>query len=76
MLHWNAKPELLHLGPFRVRWYGLMFAAAFIFGLRSMQHIYDREEHSRPEFDALFYYLLFGAVVGARLRHCWGTVCL
>ena len=29
---WNIDPEIFHIGGLSVRWYGLMFASAFLFG--------------------------------------------
>src|SRR5438067_1561470 len=26
MIYWNVQPELLHLGPLTIRWYGMLFA--------------------------------------------------
>ena len=31
-IHWNANPEIFHLGPLSVRWYGFLFASGFLIG--------------------------------------------
>ncbi len=31
-IYWNVRPELVHLDGFAVRWYGLIFGLAFLFG--------------------------------------------
>lgn len=34
---WDWNPEIINLGGFGIRWYSLMFVAAFILGLRLMK---------------------------------------
>ena len=68
-LVWNIDPILLNLGFLKIRWYGLMFAAAFIFGYSMMQWIYQREGKNVEELDRMLWYMAIGIVVGARLGH-------
>ena len=69
LFHWNASPDLIALGPLTVRWYGLLFATAFLTGLQIMRWIYKREQRNLDELDSLFLYILAGTVIGARLGH-------
>lgn len=66
---WNINPVLLDLGMLKIRWYGLMFASAFIFSYSMMQWIYQREGKNVEELDRLLWYLAIGIVLGARLGH-------
>ena len=68
-MHWNADPVLLHLGSFAIRWYGLLFAAAFLAGIQIMKMIYQREGLKTERLDDLLIYMMIGTVVGARLAH-------
>jgi phosphatidylglycerol:prolipoprotein diacylglycerol transferase len=68
--HWDIDPELIRVGPLAVRYYGLLFAAAFIQGLYIMRWVLAREGRPQDELDPLFGYLFVGTVVGARLGHC------
>lgn len=70
MLYWNADPVAVSIGPLSIHWYGLLFAMAFVAGLRIMGRMYEREGRSREELDSLLGYVVFGAIVGARLGHC------
>ncbi|MCX8112116.1 MAG: prolipoprotein diacylglyceryl transferase [Bacteroidia bacterium] len=70
-IHWNVSPELISLGPFQVRWYGLLFAAGFLIGFYIMRYIYRREKRPEKDLDTLLGYLLIGTIVGARLGHCF-----
>ena len=67
---WNVTPELLNIGPFSVRWYGLLFAMAFIAGFKIMQWIYKRENKPESDVEQLIIYAIVGTVIGARLGHC------
>jgi prolipoprotein diacylglyceryl transferase len=67
---WSVSPEILRLGPFSIRWYGLLFALAFVFGYLIMQKIYKIENRPIEDLDRLSIYVVVGTVVGARLGHC------
>ena len=67
---WDVTPELLNIGPFAVRWYGLLFAMAFIAGFKIMQWIYKRENKPESDVEQLVIYAIVGTVIGARLGHC------
>jgi len=69
LFHWNADPKLLSLGPLTVHWYGLLFAAGFLIGLRIMNWIYVCEQRNPNELDSLFLYVIAGTIIGARLGH-------
>ena len=68
---WDIGPELFSIGPFSVRWYGLLFAMAFIAGFKSMQWIYKRENKPVIDVEQLVIYVIVGTVIGARLGHCF-----
>ena len=68
-LVWNISPEIFWIGPFRLRWYGLFFALAFLSGYMIMAQIYRREGRSLENLSNLFVYLFLGTIIGARLGH-------
>ena len=67
---WDVNPDLFHLGPITVRWYGLFFALGFIIGQRILAHIYVREGRTEQDVDVITIYMIVGTVIGARLGHC------
>ena len=67
---WDVGPELLNIGPLSVRWYGLLFAMAFIVGFQIMQWMYKRENKPVSDVEQLAIYMILGTVIGARLGHC------
>lgn len=68
-LLWNIDPVLLDLGFLKIRWYGAMFAAAFLFSYSVMQWIYRREGRNEADLDTLLWYMVIGIIGGARLGH-------
>ena len=57
----------IDLGFFTIRWYSLMFVAAFILGLRLMKKIYIEEKIPLEKLDTLFMYTFISMLVGMRL---------
>jgi len=68
---WNVDPALFHLGPLTVRWYGLMWAMGIWFTLLITQRIFKHEKLPEEWVDKLFIYTVVGAILGARLGHCF-----
>lgn len=66
---WNADPEILRLGPFALRWYGLLFASGFVVGYLIMIQIYRHERREEEPLSNLLLYILVGTLIGARLGH-------
>ncbi|MCW8823468.1 MAG: prolipoprotein diacylglyceryl transferase, partial [Ignavibacteriaceae bacterium] len=69
-IEWNIRPEIFHLGPFSIRWYGLLFAMGFVVGYILMTWMFKREGRDQADLDQLSVYMIFGTVIGARLGHC------
>jgi phosphatidylglycerol:prolipoprotein diacylglycerol transferase len=69
LFHWNFEPVLFASGPLTVRWYGVLWAIAFLVG----EWIARREfvRLGRPDVDVagLAVTALAGTVIGARLVH-------
>jgi prolipoprotein diacylglyceryl transferase len=68
-IHWNVSPEIFSLGPIHVRWYGVMFAVGFLFGLKHVEKMFKLENIDLKWIESLFIYLVVATVVGARLGH-------
>ena len=56
----------IDLGFFTIRWYSLMFVAAFVIGLRLMKKIYIKENINLDKLDTLFMYTFISMLVGMR----------
>ncbi|MBD1397923.1 prolipoprotein diacylglyceryl transferase [Pontibacter sp. JH31] len=66
---WDVSPSIFSIGSFEVRWYGLLFALAFVFGQRILTKIYVAEGRTEGDVDVITLYMIIGTVVGARLGH-------
>jgi len=69
-IEWSVSPEIFHLGPVSVRWYGLLFAMAFVAGYFIMTWVFKKENRPQTDLEQLSVYMIFGTVIGARLGHC------
>ena len=69
-LQWQLNPEIFTIGPIKLRWYGVFFAAGFLIGYSIVQRIYRREGKPEKDLDSLCVALVVGTIVGARLGHC------
>lgn len=68
---WNANPIFLDFGSLQIYWYGLIFATSFFVGSQILAWMYKREDLDSKNIDTLFFYVIIGSVVGARLVHCF-----
>lgn len=66
---WNANPEILSIGSFSLRWYGLLFALGFLLSQQILYYIYRKEGKSEKDIDTLTIYMVIATIVGARLGH-------
>lgn len=69
---WNPSPEVFTIPAINwpVRWYGLMWALAFIASHFFMNRIYKAEGRTEKALDSLTLYIILGTVLGARFGHC------
>jgi len=83
--HPNIPPEIIRIGPFAVRWYGLMYAVGFASSYLLVKHQINktrqgpgdkgREDNEtvtafpKAFLDSLYTYLILGLVIGARLGY-------
>jgi len=70
LINWDVSPELFSIGPITVRWYGLLFASAFLVGFQIMTKIFKQEKKNLDDLNDLVWYMILGTVIGARLGHC------
>ncbi len=69
-IFWDVKPQILTLGDLQVRWYGVLFASAFLAGYYIFQRFFKKEGLAIEILDSLTIYMVIGVVLGARLGHC------
>ena len=68
---WNVDPEIFSIGPLSIRWYGLLFASAFLSAYLIFSRYLTTEKINSEMLDQLLIYIAVGTVIGARLGHCF-----
>ena len=68
---WNVDPEIFSIGNLSIRWYGLLFASAFLAGYLVFTRYLKTERLTSEMLDQLLIYIAVGTVIGARLGHCF-----
>ena len=69
-INWDVSPEIFNLGGISIRYYGLLFALAFVFGYKIEEKMFKSEGLSMVWLDKLWIYVAITTVIGARLGHC------
>lgn len=70
MIHWNVAPEIFTVGSFGLRWYSVLFAAAFLWAHSIVRRCFEREKLTLADLDRVLVVSMVGTVIGARLGHC------
>lgn len=72
VISWDPSPEIFTIPgiDWPVRWYGLMWAMAFIASHFFMNRVFKTEGRTEKDLDTLTLYIILGTVIGARLGHC------
>ena len=67
---WSVNPEIFpNISWLPPRWYGLLFALAFIIGMQIYYYFYKTEGKEEKDVETLAIYIVFGTIIGARLGH-------
>ena len=67
---WDVDPEIFSIGGLSIRWYGLMFAMAFLSGYLVFTRALKIKRLDAEMLDQLLIYVAVGTILGARLGHC------
>ncbi|MGV8141525.1 MAG: prolipoprotein diacylglyceryl transferase family protein, partial [Candidatus Woesearchaeota archaeon] len=65
----NIDPVLLNLGPFEIRYYGLVYAIGFLIGYLVLRKLI-KSKHLRlteEQLDTYFLWLILGSIIMARI---------
>jgi phosphatidylglycerol---prolipoprotein diacylglyceryl transferase len=67
----NINPILLEFGPLRLSWYGLMYVFGFLISYLLVLYQIKKKDFgiSKGELDSLYFYLILGLAIGARLGY-------
>jgi phosphatidylglycerol:prolipoprotein diacylglycerol transferase len=67
----NIDPVIFTIGPFSMRWYGLMYVFGFASSYLLVMYQLKKKvlKFDRTVIDDLFFYLILGLIIGARLGY-------
>ena len=68
-LIWNGSPEIFSIGPFTLRWYGLLFALGFLVSQQILYYMHRHEGKPEKDVDTLTIYMIVATIIGARMGH-------
>ena len=68
-IQWDVDPVLFRLGPLPLRWYSLGWLLAFGVGFYIVRWIYLKEGKPERDLESVLFYMMLGAMIGARLGH-------
>ncbi len=67
----DIDPVIFDVGPIRVGWYGLMYVLGFVASYLLVRYQMKKKDFdlSKPEVENLYFYLILGLMIGARLGY-------
>lgn len=67
----NINPEIVRVGPFSVRWYGMMYLIGFLSSYLLVRYQVRKKGLRIPKvvIDSLYTYIILGLLIGARLGY-------
>jgi phosphatidylglycerol:prolipoprotein diacylglycerol transferase len=71
MMKIDLNPNMVEFGPVRVTWYGMMYVLGFLFSYLLVRYQVKRKDFgiSLGEVEDLYFYLILGLMMGARLGY-------
>ena len=71
MIKIDLNPILVELGPIRVTWYGMMYVFGFFISYLLVRYQVKKKDFgiSLEEVEDLYFYLILGLIIGARLGY-------
>ncbi|HBU05739.1 MAG TPA: prolipoprotein diacylglyceryl transferase [Nitrospiraceae bacterium] len=67
----NIDPEIVRIGPFSFRWYGVMYLIGFAASYLLVKYQVEKKNIAvgMKEMDSLYSFLILGLIIGARLGY-------
>ena len=69
-IYWDVSPVIFNIGSVAVRWYGVLFACAFVISYILLKKLFIKDNVPVSYLDKLALYVFVAVLVGARLGHC------
>lgn len=69
MIEWNIDPVIFTLGPLSPRYYGVLWALAFVISYYFMRSMFADDKRPQKDLDSLTITMIISTMLGARLGH-------
>ena len=70
-IHWNCDPVFLSIGSLGFRYYSFCWIIGFILGYFVIRERFRKDKMDLFLLEPLLFYVILGALIGARLGHCF-----
>lgn len=67
--NWNPNETLFKIGVLQIKYYNLLWIAAFVLGWYIIKRVFINEKKPFEQMDSLFLYTVLSTMLGARLGH-------
>lgn len=67
---WDVSPIIFSIGSLSIRWYGVLFAFAFVIAYLLLKKMFAKENVPVYFLDKMTIYMFVGLLAGLRLGHC------
>lgn len=67
---WDVSPIIFSVGSLSIRWYGVLFAFAFVIAYLLLKKMFEKENVPVYFLDKMTIYMFVGLLAGLRLGHC------
>ena len=67
----DINPTIFHIGPFEIRWYGLLYVISFIIGYLFLKKLlkYRKINLNKQEYENLLFNMMLGVIIGGRIGY-------
>jgi len=63
-IHWNPPTDIINLGFFAIRWYGMLWGIGLIGATYIVARLFKEYKIADSKFASLFVYVFFGVLLG------------
>jgi len=71
VIHWDVDPIAFKIGLFTIKWYAIGWGCTFFVGYHALNELLKHDKIPNNFTSWCTLYMLFGAIIGARLGHCF-----
>ena len=70
-INWNVNPDAFSIGSLTIRWYGILYAGAFLASYYAFKELLKNDKLPDDFAEYALTYMVLGTIIGARLGDCF-----